>query len=97
MSPARRSRLEIYIKVLELIHTGENRLTHIMYGSNTSRKTITSILDFLIKQELITEEIDQSTRNSKRTSKHYHITNKGIKTLGYFTKRSSVIELLEAL
>ena len=97
MSPTRRSRLEIHLKVLELIQSGENKLTHIMYGANTSRRTITSILGFLIKQGLITEEINESSRNNKRTKRRYHITDKGIKTLRYFTKGSSLIELLNAI
>jgi len=77
--PERRSRLEIYLDVLSVIHTGKTKPTRIMYGSNLSWMPLKEVLDSLIEQGLIEVEVEN---NSKR----YHITPKGLRVLGYFKK-----------
>jgi predicted transcriptional regulator len=66
----KRSRLEIYIEVLETIMAGYNKPTNIMYKSNLSWITLKEILDSLVEKGLVT-----TVERNKR--KMYLITEKG--------------------
>ena len=75
----RRSRLEIYFDVLEVIDKGTNIPTRIMYETNLSWTAACSVFDTLINSDFIKEERWMS-------SKRYHITEKGKNALSYHVK-----------
>jgi predicted transcriptional regulator len=86
----RRSKLEIYIDILEEINQGVVIPTRIMYGANLSWKPLQQILKSLTSQELIVEyTMDEG---DKRTKKAYKLTEKGINVLRYFNKAKDLVE-----
>ncbi|MBS7653555.1 MAG: DUF4364 family protein [Candidatus Bathyarchaeia archaeon] len=66
----KRSKLEIYLEVLETIMAGYSKPTNIMYKSNLSWITLKEILDSLTEKGLVT-----AIERNKR--KLYLITEKG--------------------
>jgi predicted transcriptional regulator len=66
----KRSRLEIYFDVLELIDKGTNIPTRIMYETNLYWTSIWDVLETLLNGNFIREEKEKS-------SKRYYITEKG--------------------
>ena len=82
--PRKRSRLEIYLDVLEVIKHQVDKPTRIMYSANLSWKPLQEILSTLINNGLIFEE---KTKNSKR----YTVTEKGIRALTYFKKTKELV------
>jgi predicted transcriptional regulator len=81
----KRSRLEMYLDVLEKINAGINRPTNIMYKCNLSWIPMKEILDSLIDKELI-QEIEIKDK------KTYEITKKGQDILKYL---ESVLEAFD--
>jgi predicted transcriptional regulator len=83
----RRSRLEIYLEVLQIIKGGTSKPTRIMYQANISWQPLVRILGSMVSQALV-DEVDTTTggrrRRDKRTSKVYQITMKGEQVLRYF-------------
>jgi predicted transcriptional regulator len=81
----RRSKLEIMVRVLNVIQNGEKKPTRIMYGANLSWKICSELLDSLVSQGLV-DLIDtsESRRRDKRTSTEYLITSKGQNVVRYF-------------
>jgi predicted transcriptional regulator len=82
----RRSRLEIYLEVLQIIKGGTSKPTRIMYNANISWRPLMRVLGSLIDQELV-REIDVSAlgrKRDKRTTKLYEITMKGEQVVRYF-------------
>jgi predicted transcriptional regulator len=75
----RRSRLEIYFDVLKVIDKGTNKPTRIMYETNLSWTSLCSVFDTLINSDFIREE-------KRKSSKRYHITEKGRNALSYHMK-----------
>ena len=75
----RRSRLEIYFDILEVIGRGVNKPTRIMYRTNLSWVTLKEMFDTLINGGFIREEME---KNSQR----YYITEKGKNALAYHLK-----------
>lgn len=88
----RRSRLEIFIDVLQVVKDGTTKPTRIMYGANLSWNIVQSVLNSMTEQGLI-DEIDESQSRDKRTSKVYQITTKGDSVIRYFNQASKLIEL----
>ncbi len=88
----RRSRLEVHLDVLYIIHKGARKPTRIMYGANLSWKPLQRILDSLINQNLVME-VDPVDQKDKRTRVCYDLTKKGENVLSYFAKASALIEL----
>jgi predicted transcriptional regulator len=86
----RRSKLEIYVDILEEIHNGVIIPTKIMYGANLSWKPLQQILTSLVNQELI-EEVS-AENGDKRTKKAYNLTEKGRNVLRYFNKAKELVE-----
>ncbi len=84
MAP-RRSKLEIYVEVLQIIKTGTSKPTRIMYEANLSWDHLHRVLIPMMSQGLI-DEIDttQERRRDKRTSRRYELTQKGENVLRYF-------------
>jgi predicted transcriptional regulator len=86
----RRSKLEIYIDILNVLaQKGQLKLTHIMYKSNVNCKVLKEQLDFLIKNKLVEERILRKERTV------YGITQKGIQVLKYFREIEQVFPLKE--
>jgi len=75
----RRSRLEIYFDVLEVIDKGTNKPTRIMYETNLSWNSVCSVFDALIDSDFIRTE-------KWKSSKRYYITEKGKNALSYHLK-----------
>lgn len=86
----RRSKLEIYIDILEEIRNGVIIPTRIMYGANLSWKPLQQILKSLVTQELIVEYMAEE--GDKRTKKTYKLTEKGLNVLRYFSKAKELVE-----
>jgi len=87
---SRRSKLEIYIDILEEIKDGVIIPTRIMYGANLSWKPLQQILKSLVAQELIVEDLAED--GDKRTKKAYQLTEKGVNVLRYFNKAKELVE-----
>jgi len=90
----RRSKLELYLDVLNVIKEGTIKPTRIMYGANLSWKLVQGILSSLVTQGLI-DETDLSTSRDKRTNRVYHITKKGESVIRYFNQAKKLIEVDE--
>ena len=79
MNMVRRSRLEIYFDILDVINKGTSKPTRIMYRTNLSWVTLKEMFDTLIDGGFIME---QEEKNSQR----YYITEKGKTALSYHLK-----------
>ena len=81
----RRSKLEIYVEVLQIIKTGTTKPTRIMYEANLSWDHLHRVLIPMMSQGLI-DQIDTTLerRRDKRTSRRYELTQKGENVLRYF-------------
>ena len=86
----RRSKLEIYVDIMEEIRNGTILPTRIMYAANLSWKPLQQILKSLVTQELIEE--CTAEEGDKRTKKAYHLTEKGLNVLHYFRKAKELVE-----
>jgi predicted transcriptional regulator len=86
----RRSKLEIYLDVLNVIKDGNTKPTRIMYGANLSWKLLQGVLGSLVSQELI-DEVDLSRSRDKRTNRVYHVTKKGDNVIRYFNHAKELI------
>jgi predicted transcriptional regulator len=75
----RRSRLEIYFDILDVIDRGIDKPTRIMYKANLSWNSLQETFTTLLKGNFIREDI---VKNSKR----YYITEKGKSALYYHRK-----------
>ena len=91
----RRSRLEIYFEILEVIDRGIDKPTRIMYKTNLSWKPLQKILDSMVAQGLITEIASEEDSGDKRTTKIYKITQKGENTIKYFSRAKELLPLEE--
>jgi predicted transcriptional regulator len=80
----RRSQMEIYIDIMKAVADGKRRPTHIMYRANLSWTRLKKYLDFLIRQGLLEETIDDGATT-------YLIAPKGKDVLGYFKRIESVL------
>ena len=87
---SRRSKLEIYVDIMEEIRNGTVLPTKIMYAANLSWKPLQQILKSLVSQELIEEGMAED--GDKRTKKAYRITEKGQNVLHYFRKAEALVE-----
>ena len=90
----RRSKLEIYLDVLNVIKEGTTKPTRIMYGANLSWKLLQDVLNSMVDQDLI-DEIDMSTSSDKRTNSVYQVTTKGDSVVRYFDRAKGLMEVDE--
>ena len=90
----RRSKLEIYVDVIQIIKNGTRKPTRIMYGANLSWKPLQRILGSMVSQGLI-REVDASDDRDKRTNKYYEITQKGENVIKYFKQARNLLVLEE--
>jgi len=83
---SKRSRIEIYLDILQAIKKGVDKPTRIMYLTNLSWKPLTQFIDTMIEQKLITSE---------EVGCHitYKITEKGTNVLNYFHEAMQLIEI----
>jgi len=94
----RRSKLEIYLEILQIIKDGTSKPTRIMYNANLSWHPLMQVLNSMISQDLI-RKIDVSSegrKRDKRTSRLYEITMKGEQVIRYF-KEAKGLGLVEAI
>jgi predicted transcriptional regulator len=80
----KRSRLEIYLEVLDVVRHDVDKPTRIMYAANISWKPLQEIIATLLENGLIHEE-------ETKLSKRYTITDKGKSALSYFRKAKELI------
>ena len=71
--------MEIYFDVLKTIDNGTEKPTRIMYETNLSWTSLISVFAALIDSDFIRAE-------KRKTSKRYHITEKGRNALSYHLK-----------
>jgi predicted transcriptional regulator len=76
---SKRSRLQIYFDVLEVVERGTSKPTQIMYGTNLSWNTLNKVLTVLITSQFLRQE-------NTKTSKRFYITDKGKSALAYYQK-----------
>ncbi len=83
---SKRSRIEIYLDILQAIKKGVNKPTRIMYSTNLSWKPLMQVLDTMMEQKWITSE---------ELGCHitYKITEKGLNVLNYFHEAMQLIEI----
>lgn len=89
---ARRSKLEIYLNVLQIIKSGTEKPTRIMYAANLSWKPLQKILDAMTTQGLI-NGVEAEDGDDKRTTKIYEISQKGENVLRYFVRAKELLPL----
>jgi len=90
----RRSKLETYIDILKVLaQNGPSKLTHIMYKANVNCSVLKENLAFLIKQNLVEEQIVRKKRN--KTKIRFAITEKGKTVIRYFNEVSMALQLTE--
>jgi predicted transcriptional regulator len=89
---SRRSRLEIYLEVLNAIKNGTEKPTRIMYEANLSWKILNDVLSSLSTQDLI-EDFNMSDSRDKRTNTVYRITEKGEHLIRYFHHAEQLLDL----
>jgi len=75
----RRSRLEIYFNILEVISRGVTKPTQIMYKTNLSWITLQEMFETLISGSFVRAEIEKGALR-------YYITDKGQNALAYHLK-----------
>ena len=75
----RRSRLEIYFEVLEVIGREVDKPTQIMYKTNLSWIVLKEMFETLITGGFIREE-------NEKSSQRYYVTEKGENALNYHRK-----------
>ena len=83
---SKRSRIEIYLDVLQAIRKGVHKPTRIMYRTNLSWKPLMQVLDAMMEQNLIA--IDKQGSHVV-----YKITEKGMNVLNYFNEAMELIEI----
>jgi len=83
---SKRSRIEIYLDVLNAIRRGTHKPTRIMYRTNLSWKPLMRILESMAEQGLVRVE-----ENGNRTT--YWITEKGKNVLNYFKEAMDLIKI----
>lgn len=84
MRMVRRSRLEIYVDVLEAVARGVRKPTRIMYKANLSWGSMKGFFGSLLERGLIRESEVGGRRE-------YEITDKGLRVLDYFRKAREML------
>ena len=88
----RRSKMEMYIDILKVMaKNGPLKLTHVMYKANLNCSVLKKNLDFLIKQNLIEEQITIKRKNKIKIN--YAITERGRKVIKYFNEVDVALQI----
>ena len=86
--------MEIYIDILKVLaQKGPLKLTHVMYKANINCSVLKENLDFLIKQNLIEEQVTVKKRNKTKIS--YAITEKGRTVIRYFNEVNVALQITD--
>ncbi|MCW4050192.1 MAG: winged helix-turn-helix domain-containing protein [Candidatus Bathyarchaeota archaeon] len=90
----RRSKLEIYLEVLNVIKSGASKPTGIMFQAKISYSVLQYALRSLVHQGLISKTIaaGYGMRANKET-RVYEITAKGERILDYFKNAEGLIQV----
>jgi len=75
----RRSQMEIYIDILQVISEGNRKPTHVMYRANLSWARLMKHIRFLQSQDLLTIVEGSGVER-------YEVTEKGREVLSYFRR-----------
>ena len=95
MSGSRRSQLEIMLKVLELIHSGEQKTTQIMSGAGITSSQFKTVKKLLTSKGYIAVTKvgnRKGKRQDRRTRELYSVTQKGTNVLKYYWKTGRILE-----
>ena len=74
-----------------LAQNGQSKLTHVMYKANVNCSVLKEYLDFLIKQNLVEEQLIPKKRN--KTKIRYSITERGRTVIKYFTEVNMALHI----
>jgi len=85
----RRSRLDIYFDLLQVLELGVDKPTRIMYSVNLSWKTLNETLSALTSKGFIKEVY-------VKTSKRYRITDIGHNALSYHRKSVEGLKVMKS-
>ena len=86
--------MEMYIDILKVLaQNGPLKLTHVMYKANVNCSVLKQNLDFLMKQNLIEEQITRKKRNKTKVS--YAITERGKTVIKYFNEVNIALNITE--
>ena len=88
MRGIRRSRLEIYLDILQALIYRPLKFTHIMYKANVNSAVLKEGLDFLIQKSLVLEKFDKN-------EKVYAVTTKGLTVLKHFEEVEQVFPFIK--
>ena len=86
----RRSKLEIYIDILNAVLNGERKTTRIMYAANLSSESVRRSLEGLVKEGYLESSSYDANKRTKRT---YSITPKGVRALRYFKGAEILVDV----
>jgi predicted transcriptional regulator len=86
MGEFKRSKLQIYFNVLEVIKKGVSKPTRIMYGANLSWNTLLEVFTVLTSQGLIKEAHPEGY-------KRYTLTDKGLDALTHYSKALDILDM----
>lgn len=78
-SAYRRSRIELYVDILQAITNGRESPARIVYAANLSYDRVVKCLEFLEEQGLI-------QRSAETKKRRYKITSKGMDVVRYFAE-----------
>lgn len=84
-STYRRSRIELYVDILQAIANGRESPAKIVYAANLSYDRVVKCLEFLEEQSLV-----QRTENANK-KRRYKVTPKGMEVVRYFTEVQSAL------
>ena len=82
----RRSRLEIFLRILSAVRDGVCKPTRIMYAVALSWNPLKLILSSMVEQNLLRVREGRSRRT-------YEITEKGLNALRYFEDAKGLLEI----
>lgn len=91
---AKRSRLQIYLDVLQAIKEGTEKPTRIMYRTRLSWGILNVALSSLERQGNV-EAVDVASSRRGKARKVYRITQKGESALKYFEQCEELFKLEE--
>jgi predicted transcriptional regulator len=90
----RRSKMEMYVDILKVLaQNGPLKLTHIMYKANVNCSVLKLTLDFLMKQNLIEQQIKRKKRNKIKV--RYAITERGRTVVKHFQQVDRALNITE--
>lgn len=92
----KRSRLEITLAVLGVIHSGVGNTTHIMNQAGISWENFQEVLKTLVPQGFVSidEPGRKGRRRDRRINKVFKVTDKGVGVLRYF-REAEEFQLLD--